>query len=97
MSDGKPLVLSISEHKGALQLEFHKSGEGHWATGVAKFCQRGAELEVKLSAVSLGPAAPWLLRHALGNGLMFLLRRQGVGQLQVSTQGWSGLFAHKAP
>ena len=93
MADGKPLVLSIREDKGALRLEFVKTGEGLWAVGAARICQRGAALEAQLGAFSLGPAAPWLLRHAMGRSPLFVLRRSANSELHVSTPGWSGSFA----
>ena len=92
MTDGKPLTLILSERDGLLHLDFHKAGEGLWATGNARICRRGSTLEVRLSHALTGPAAPWLLRQTMGATPEFLLTRLGAAELQVTTRGWSGRF-----
>lgn len=92
MSDGKPLVLSLAEQDGELHLVFDKTAEGLWARGRAAICRRGAVVEARLTAVQLGPAAPWLLRSALGRNPVFVLTRRADAELQIATPGWSGSF-----
>jgi hypothetical protein len=95
MNDSKPLVVSILERKGSLFLEFVKTDEGLWLESAGVICRTGADLEARLSAgrIRLGPAANWVLRHAVGNGGTFRLTRIGVEQLQIATGGWSGTFS----
>jgi hypothetical protein len=92
MTDGKPLVVSLTEEQGHLHLSFHKTGEGPWARGQARLCRRDGAVEAQLSSVQLGPAAPWLLRHSLGRSPLFVLTRQGSSTLHISAPGWSGSF-----
>ncbi len=92
MSDGRPLVMSVSEAGGELFLAFQKTGEGLWATGQALVCRKGGALEARLSSARLGPAAPWLLQQVMHRSPVFVLRRSAAGELHVSTAGWSGVF-----
>lgn len=97
MNDGKPLVVSIFESKGALVLEFVKTREGLWAEGTGAVCSRGADLEISFEKDQLrtGPASGWLLRSLLGQGGKFTLTRLSANQLRIATSGWSGTFAPK--
>lgn len=95
MDDGRPLVLTILERKGALVLEFAKAGEGLWAEVDFVVCLKGAVLEARAAAhqVRLGPAASWLTRFALADGGVFTLTRPGVERLRIETGTWSGTFS----
>jgi hypothetical protein len=95
MEDGKPLVVSIHEKKGALFLEFIKTREGLWAESAGVICKTGAGLEIRFSAkqIRFGPAANWVLRYALGNGGKFTLTKLGSDQLRIATSGWNGIFS----
>ena len=95
MTDGKPLVVSISEHDQALFLRFRKSGEGLWAQGPARVCQGERALQARIPGrrLELGPAAHWLLRLSARDGATFGMARLASGLLRVSTPGWSGVFA----
>lgn len=95
MEDGKPLLVSIHEKKGALFLEFIKTREGLWAESVGVICKTGAGLEIRFSAkqIRFGPAANWILRYALGNGGKFTLTKLGSEQLRIATSGWNGIFS----
>ncbi len=97
MNDGKPLVVSIFESKGALVLEFVKTQEGLWAEGTGAVCSRGVDLEISFNRdqLRMGPASGWLLRSLLGQGGKFTLTRLGVDQLRIATSGWSGTFVPK--
>jgi hypothetical protein len=97
MDDGKPLVVSIFESKGALVLEFIKTKEGLWAEGTGAVCASGADLEISFSRdqLRMGPASGWLLRSLLGQGGKFTLTRLGSDQLRIATSGWSGTFVPK--
>ena len=97
MNDGKPLVVSIFESKGALVLEFVKTREGLWAEGTGAVCSRGADLEISFEKDQLrtGPASGWLLRSLLGQGGKFTLTRLSANQLRIATSGWSGTFVPK--
>ncbi|NMM26587.1 MAG: hypothetical protein HHJ12_04665 [Glaciimonas sp.] len=95
MEDGKPLLVSIFEKKGALFLEFVKTREGLWAESVGVICKTGADLEIRFTGeqIRLGPAANWMLRYALKSGGKFTLTRLGSEQLRIATSGWSGIFS----
>ncbi len=97
MDDGKPLVVSIFESKGALVLEFIKTKEGLWAEGTGAVCASGASLEISFGKdqLRMGPASGWLLRSLLGQGGKFTLTRLGSDQLRIATSGWSGTFVPK--
>ena len=97
MNDGKPLVVSIFESKGALVLEFIKTKEGLWAEGTGAVCGSGANLEISFdkNQLRMGPASGWLLRSLLGQGGKFTLTRLGADQLRIATSGWSGTFVPK--
>jgi len=97
MDDGKPLVVSIFESKGALVLEFVKTQEGLWAEGTGAVCSSGADLEISFdkNQLRMGPASGWLLRSLLGQGGKFTLTRLGADQLRIATSGWSGTFVPK--
>ena len=97
MNDGKPLVVSIFESKGALVLEFVKTQEGLWAEGTGAVCSSGADLEISFdkNQLRMGPASGWLLRSLLGQGGKFTLTRLGADQLRIATSGWSGTFVPK--
>jgi len=94
MDDGKPLVISIVEHPGALGLAFFKSGDGLWAEGSGVICKVGARLEARLpkDQLRVSTAASWILRLALADGGNFTLQRRAGNYLVVATQGWSGRF-----
>lgn len=92
MTDGKPLVVSITEKDGALFLAFNKTQEGLWAEGAAVICRAGAGLEARIGRVRMGPAAHWLLRQSMGHGTTFVLSRQMAGPLHIATPGWKGDF-----
>ena len=98
MNDGKPLVVSIFESKGALVLEFIKTKEGLWAEGTGAVCGSGATLEISFEKdqLRMGPASGWLLRSLLGQGGQFTLTRLGSDQLRIATSGWSGTFVPKS-
>ena len=95
MDDGKPLVMSIAEHKGFLYLEFIKTGEGLWAASLGVICKTGADYEARFSGrqIHMGPAASWILRYALRNGGKFTLTKVGTDQLRIATSNWSGMFS----
>ena len=97
MEDGKPLLVSIFEKKGALFLEFIKTREGLWAESVGVICKTGSDLEIRFTGeqIRMGPAANWMLRTALGNGGKFTLTRRGSEQLRIATTGWNGIFSPK--
>lgn len=97
MNDGKPLVVSIFESKGALVLEFVKTREGLWAEGTGAVCSSGADLEISFDKdqLRMGPASGWLLRSLLGQGGKFTLTRLSANQLRIATSGWSGTFVPK--
>lgn len=94
MDDGKPLLLTILEHDGAIVMRFVKSGEGLWAEGACVICRRGADLEARFSTdrVTLGPAAGWGARFAFSRDSRLSLVRSGTA-LRISTTGWSGEFS----
>jgi hypothetical protein len=97
MDDGKPLVVSIFESKGALVLEFVKTKEGLWAEGSGAICGAGANFEISFdkNQLRMGPASGWLLRSLLGQGGKFTLTRLSADQLRIATSGWSGTFVPK--
>lgn len=97
MTDGKPLLVSIHENKGALFLEFMKTREGLWAESAGVICKTGEDLEFQFTGdqIRLGPAANWMLRHALGSGGKFTLTQLGSGQLRIATSGWNGTFSSR--
>lgn len=99
MSDGKPLVVSISERHGLLALAFTKTREGLWAESTGVICPSGADLEIVVSKeqIRLGPAANWLMRQALGQGATFRISRPAPEQLTIATTGWSGRFMPLKP
>jgi len=94
MNDGKPLVVSIFESKGAVVLEFVKTRGGLWGDGTGAVCGRGAGLEISFDKdqLRMGPASGWLLRSLLGQGGKFTLTRLSANQLRIATSGWSGTF-----
>jgi hypothetical protein len=94
MDDGKPLVVSIFENRGALVLEFVKTEEGLWAEGTGAVCSNGADLEIRFGRdqLRMGTASGWLLRKLLGQGGKFTLTRLGADRLRIATSGWSGTF-----
>lgn len=97
MNDGKPLLVTIRENQGALFLEFIKTKEGLWAQSVGVICKNGEDLEFQFSGAQIlvGPAANWVLRHALSNGGKFTLKQLDSGQLKISTTGWNGVFSSR--
>jgi len=99
MSDGKPLEISITERDGSLFLEFIKAREGLWAQGKASICQfeagRGAQLQP--AGFRLGPAAHWILRSEFDRGAPLSISWPSVGEMRISTRGWSGTFAPAPP
>jgi hypothetical protein len=95
MTDGKPLIVSITQKDGLLFLEFVKTGEGLWAEGAAFICKAGAGLEARIGQIRMGPAAHWILRRSMGQGRTFAMSRQGSEQLVIATLGWRGVFVQK--
>lgn len=95
MTDGKPLIVSIMERDGSIVLEFVKTGEGLWAQGTAVICKSNADLEARMKKgrVRVGPAAPWILRHSIGQGATFVLSRLATDQLRIAAPGWHGAFS----
>jgi hypothetical protein len=95
MDDGKPLVMSIVESKGSLFMEFTKTGEGLWAESRGVICKTGTDFEARFTGeqIRMGPAAGWILRHALKNGGKFKLTKLGSDQLRIATSSWSGVFS----
>jgi hypothetical protein len=95
MDDGKPLVVSFGEHKGALFMEFTKTGEGLWAESHCVVCKTGTAYEARFSGnqIRLGPAANLIQRYALRNGGKFTLTKLGADQLRITTSSWSGIFS----
>jgi hypothetical protein len=94
MSDGKPLVVTISEREGMLFLAFYKMHEGLWAEGMTALCGTAADMEAKFTEGRLraGPAAHWLLKQSMQSGALFSIRRLTQRELRIATPGWSGLF-----
>ena len=95
MTDGKPLVVSITEKDGALFLAFNKTHEGLWAEGPAVICRTATALEARIGRIRVGPAAHWILRQSMAGGSTFALSRRSAGQLQIATPGWKGDFVAK--
>ena len=95
MDDGKPLVVTLFEINGALSVQFIKTTKGLWADISGVVCKTDKGLEIRFTAeqIHFGPAASWVLRYALGNGGKFTLTPIDAKQLQVTTTGWSGIFA----
>jgi hypothetical protein len=95
MGDGKPLLMSIVENNGSLFMEFTKTGEGLWAESRGVICKTGTDFEARFTGeqIRLGPAAGWILRHALKNGGKFKLTKLGADQLRIATSSWSGIFS----
>jgi hypothetical protein len=95
MEDGKPLHLTIEARAGGLHLQFIKAREGLWAAGDGTVCVREGRLVAVFEAgkMQAGPAAGWLLKHALQRGTRFELHRPGATELRVGTVGWRGRFA----
>ena len=99
MDDGKPLVVSIHEQKGALFVSFTKTARGLWAEGSGVVCQRGTDAEIQFTRdqIRFGPAASWILRFAFRNGGQFTLTQLRERQMRLSTLGWSGDFVPRDP
>ena len=95
MDDGKPLLFTLEEKRGALFLEFVKTGEGLWAEGVGIVCRDGTEVVARISReqIRVGPAANGALRYLLSNGGEFTLTKLEAGRLRVETTGWHGTFS----
>jgi hypothetical protein len=98
MTDGKPLMVAILEKNNSLYLQFIKDKEGLWAESRGVICQAGSELGIEFTReqIRFGPAANWILRLAMGNGGKFVLSRIDAGKLQISTNGWQGVFVRRA-
>jgi hypothetical protein len=94
MDDGKPLLVNITESKGALNIAFSKTSEGLWAESSGVICKTATGLETRFSGdqIHVGPAANWVLRYALKKGGKFTLTQLGSDQLRIATSGWSGTF-----
>jgi hypothetical protein len=97
MSDGKPLTVAILEKNNSLYLQFIKDKEGLWAESRGVICQAGSELGIEFTReqIRFGPAANWVLKIAMGNGGKFVLSRVDAGKLQISTNGWQGVFVRR--
>lgn len=95
MDDGKPLVVTLFEKNGGLSVEFTKTTKGLWAHISGVVCKTNKSIEIRFTAeqIHFGPAASWVLRYVLGNGGKFTLTKTNGKQLQVTTAGWSGMFA----
>ena len=95
MTDGKPLIVSITEKDGSIFLEFVKAREGLWAEGAAVICKSNTDLEARMKKgrIRVGPAAHWILRHSIGQDGTFVLSRLATGQLRIATPGWHGSFS----
>jgi hypothetical protein len=95
MDDGKPLVMTLAEREGGLELSIGKHGQGIWAEGAASICTLEASLEARFTKGKsrIGAAAPWPLRYALRRDARLLLTRLGPARIQVSTFGWHGEFS----
>ncbi len=93
-NDGKPLVVTLSERKGQLHLEFNKTKEGLWAAGTAGLCKGkdGVEAKITKKQIKLGKAAPWILRMSMKGGATFKLSKKDAATLHIGTFGWSGDF-----
>lgn len=98
MDDGKPLSLVLRDAGGALGMRFDKAREGLWAEGTGSVCLVEDVLEMRFAPGELraGPAAHWLLRHALKRGGKFSFARSRSGELKVTAKGWSGRFVPEA-
>jgi hypothetical protein len=98
MDDGRPMVVSIAEDRGALHLQFVKHGEGQWAEGAATICRKGEAFEATMTAqaLQLGPAANWIVRMMLDEGAVFTLHLQPGNRMQIATSGWSASFVPAA-
>jgi hypothetical protein len=98
--DGKPMNIRISEREKQLHLTFEKTKEGIWAEGLTTVCfdKKEKQLEASLSKknISLGKAAPWLVRLSLSGGATFGLSPQNDGAVLISTVGWKGRFVPAA-
>ena len=100
MDDGKPLQVEISEKNNEIYLEFNKMNEGLWAAGSSEICAKDETLvaEIEKEKMEVGPAAPRILKWALGRGGTFELERSPDNQkLKISTTGWSGEFVPVVP
>ncbi|NQW93460.1 MAG: hypothetical protein HQ446_05430 [Polaromonas sp.] len=97
MSDGKPLTVAILEKNNSLHLQFIKDKEGLWAESRGVICQAGSELGIEFTReqIRFGPAANWVLKVAMGNGGKFVLNRVDAGKLQITTNGWQGVFVQR--
>jgi hypothetical protein len=98
MSDGKPLEISITERDGSLFLEFIKLHEGLWAQGKARICRSdaGGDAQLQPAGFHLGPAAHWILRSSFDRGASLNISWPAVGEMRISTPGWTGTFAASA-
>lgn len=91
--DGKPLMVSISEKDNTLHLEFIKNKEGLWAKGTARICKdKEITASITKKDISLGKAAPWVMRMSMKDGAKFTLKMIKSDVLKISTFGWSGEF-----
>jgi hypothetical protein len=95
MSDGKPLLVSISERDGILFFEFVKTREGLWAEGSGVMCRAGSSFELRFAPGQLraGPAANWAMSVGLRGVNTFSLAPIGLDQLRIGGVGWHGTFS----
>jgi len=96
-NDCKPLFIQLSTKNNTLDLVFYKNREGFWAQGPARICpeEEQPKLTAKISqqAISVGKAAPALVRWGLKGGADFTLTPKANGELDIATFGWQGTFA----
>jgi len=95
-NDCKPLFIQLSTKSNKLDLVFYKNREGFWAQGPASICpeEEGNELNAKISKqeITIGNAAPALIRWGLQGGADFTLTPKANGELRITTFGWTGTF-----
>jgi hypothetical protein len=94
MDDGKPLLVNITESKGALNIAFSKTSEGLWAESDGIICKTATGLGNPLQWRPDSCRASGQLGAALRleKGGKFTLTQLGSDQLRIATSGWSGTF-----
>lgn len=96
-NDCKPLFIQLSTKGNTLDLVFYKNREGFWAQGPMRICpeEEKPKLSAKISQqeITVGEAAPTLVRWGLSGGADFTLTPTANGELDITTYGWAGTFA----